>query len=146
MSLSITQSGIGGPLHRFQWMTRAVAWADEVGPITRTLLKGQAPVGKGPRAGRMRGAIRYSRTTTPTMVRLEFKAHTPYAGYTITGTRPHTITAVAARMLHWKEGGRDFFRKSVHHPGTHPNPWHHRAMRVAEPIAMAAYRRIMEGL
>lgn len=39
------------------------------------------------------------------------------------GTRPHLIVAKDAKALHWKKGGKDFFAKSVMHPGTKPNPF-----------------------
>lgn len=36
------------------------------------------------------------------------------------GTKAHIIRPVRAKMLHWVDGGQDFFAKEVHHPGTKP--------------------------
>jgi len=46
-----------------------------------------------------------------------------YAFFVEFGTAPHEIRPVNAKALHWKSGGKDFFAKVVHHPGTDPNPF-----------------------
>lgn len=39
------------------------------------------------------------------------------------GTPPHIIRAKNAKALHFKVDGEDVFAKTVHHPGTRPNPF-----------------------
>lgn len=138
------------PLARFSWTRAVVQWADESGPLVRTALKNAAPVGKGLRAGRMRDSIRYERRTGNGAVTLRFDAHVPYAGYVLHGTRPHLITAKAARALHWSDSGGDHFARSVRHPGTRPNPFPRHVIPVLAPLLeerfRAAVRDSMEGL
>lgn len=119
------------PLSRFSFAKAATAWADKAQPLVRDALKDRAPVGKGPNAGRLKKAIRSSRQTQvgAGLVRVTFKAHVPYIDYVLDGTRPHLISAKAARSLHWKDAtGRDMFRRTVHHPGTKANPFNERAV------------------
>lgn len=140
------------PLARFSWAKAATAWADEAGPLVRGALKREAPVGKGERAGRLRDAIRYERATNlgEGMVTLRFDAHVPYTPYVLDGTRPHLITAKAARALHWKDGDRDVFARQVNHPGTKPNPFNERAVfpltGTLREMFRAAIEAGMEGL
>jgi hypothetical protein len=139
------------PLARFSWRRAAVAWADESGPLIRTALKNAAPVGKGPRAGRLRDAIRYERATGEGSVTLKFSTYVPYAPYVLGGTKPHVISAQAARALHWQRpDGSDIFRRKVSHPGTKPNPFPEKVIPVLAPLLRerleAAVREAMEGL
>lgn len=134
------------PRERFEFMRGAVAFADEVGPRVRDELKRRAPVGqRDPRPGRLRDSIRYSRTTRPDGVRLEFTAHVPYARYVVGGTRPHLISARAARALHWIDAGGSHFARTVHHPGTAPNPFPREAMDASRLLVQVAWRRHMQG-
>ncbi len=149
MSMTITTSSSGNR-RRFVWMTAAVKWADTAGPAVRSALKAEAPVGTGPRAGRLRGAIRYHRNTTGSAVLLTFNAYTPYAKYVIEGTSAHAIYPVAARYLHFKgRGGQDVFvgpRGSgahVNHPGTKANPFNRKAMTAMRPVIQRMYTDIM---
>jgi hypothetical protein len=142
VSITIRFDGSWGnsPLGRFQWTAAAATFADEAGPVIRDALKEASPVGKppnDPRPGRLRDAIRYSRSTTAgDSLRLEFTASPPYTRYVIDGTRPHLIEAVASRALHWVAAEGDRFAKRVHHPGTAPNPFPRRAMEtVKEPVS-----------
>ena len=132
------------PLRRFQWTRAAVLWLDEVGPVVRAALKEAAPVGKGPRAGRLRDSIRYQRfTQIGTSARGEFTANTPYATYVIKGTRAHRITAKAARTLRWESGGQTHFARSVMHPGTKPNHFAENTMRAQEPYVRQRFAAVM---
>lgn len=134
------------PLQQFDFLRGAVAWADEVGPALRTELKRRAPVGhRSPRPGRLRDSIRYSRTTTGAGVRMEFRAHVPYAKFVVGGTRPHLISARAARALHWIDGAGSHFAKTVHHPGTAPNPFPAEAVQATRLLAQLALKRHMTG-
>lgn len=132
------------PLRRFQWTRAAVRWLDDVGPTVRTALKNASPVGKGPRAGRMRDSIRYQRVVQPSSgVRGEFTANTPYATYVIKGTRAHRITAKAARTLRWQSGGQTHFARSVMHPGTKPNHFVETTMQAQLPHVQQRFSAIM---
>jgi hypothetical protein len=144
MSLTASVSGSIPPLDRFNWNRAAVKWADTIGPIARTALKARAPVGKGERAGRFAASIRYDRRSTGGIsVAARFTANTPYAKYVIEPTKPHRITAKAARYLHWTDDRGEHFAKSVMHPGTKGNDFAEQLMRHFKPIAQAAYERIM---
>lgn len=138
MTLRISTSGSWAdtPLRRFRWMTAATRYMDEAGVLVRTRLKEEAPV----KTGRLQRAIRYSRRTTPNLVRGEFKAHTPYAGFVVDGTKPHPIAAKAARSLHWRTGGQDHFALRVSHPGTRPNPFNVRAVEPLRPVLARMFR------
>lgn len=139
------------PFARFSWAKTATTWADEVGPLVRSALKDKAPVGKGERAGRLRDAIRYERATNlgEGLVTLTFASNTPYTRYVIDGTRPHLITAKAARALRWQwyghAPGAIAFAKSVHHPGTKPNPFNERAVFPLTGMLHEKFRAAVEA-
>lgn len=140
-----TTVGLEGslPKRRFAWMTAAAKWADTIGPLVRDEMKAEAPIGKDLRAGRLRSSIRYERHTSGSAVSAEFAAYTPYAGYVVHGTKPHTIRPVAARYLHWKTDGTDHFSKLVHHPGTKANDFPRRAVDRMMPLVQRTFRDIM---
>lgn len=52
---------------------------------------------------------------------LVIRADAPYAAYVELGTRPHPITAHGEWSLWSPEEG--YLGHSVHHPGTHPEPY-----------------------
>lgn len=136
------------PLHRFQFTSAVAKFADEAGPVIRDELKAKAPVASGPNAvrpGRLRDAIRYSRSTTAgDTLKLEFSASPPYTKWVIGGTKPHLIEAVAARSLHFFDSaGGERFPRSVHHPGTQPNRFPRRALDSVQPEVTAMFRRTM---
>jgi len=136
VSLTIEFSGgdpADSPFARFSFMRGAVAWADEIGPVVREALKAEAPVSKdtmdGRTGGRLRDSIRYERETAAGTVSAVFTANTPYAGYVLSGTLPHAISAVAARYLRYElPEGHYVFRRRVWHPGTQPDPFNVRAV------------------
>lgn len=136
------------PLRRFQWSAAVTEFADQAGPMIRTALKDEAPVASGPNAvrpGRLRDAIRYSRSTIAgDSLKLEFSASPPYTKWVIGGTRPHEIAAVAAKTLHFIGGdGQDAFPRRVHHPGTAPNDFPRRALDSIQPDVSETFRRVM---
>lgn len=51
-----------------------------------------------------------------------------YGFFVREGTRPHDIVARNAKALRFEMGGEIIFRFRVHHPGTKPNPYHHRVL------------------
>lgn len=137
MTMSIRKHGQGWDIYpavRFHWTEAATSWADEVGPLFDEALKTECPVNTRPHftnGGRMRESIRHERATSAgESMRLEFTAHTPYAGYVLHGTTAHEIRAVNA-MLHWWDRpmpGREYFAHLVHHPGQRANHFPDRAM------------------
>lgn len=140
------------PLARFSWAKGAATFADRAQPLVRDALKREAPVGKGPSAGRLRKAIRSSRSLSlgEGLLQIKFKANVPYLPYVLEGTSPHLISAKAARALHWQGTGGDVFRRQVHHPGTKANPFNERAVFPLTPelraLFEAAIEAAMEGL
>lgn len=150
MSMTLKFNGTWGhsPLGRFKWAAAAAEFADAAGPVVRTALKKEAPVASGPNAvrpGRLRDAIRYSRSSTAgDSLRLEYTANPPYTPFVIKGTKPHDIEAVAAQTLHWVGGGGgDVFRRRVHHPGTAPNPFPRRAMEACKSEVADLFKQTM---
>lgn len=128
----ITMSAVSRPPD-WHWagVRGLVEAADRIGPSFRRVLKDVAPIGdplNDLTPGRLMRSIRYSRTTTGHAVRMEFTAHTPYAGYVLGGTRPHIIEAVAARSLRWNTIAGPRFARRVHHPGTRANDFPARAL------------------
>lgn len=150
MSMTLKFNGSWGasPLGRFKWAAAAAAFADVAGPVVRSALKKEAPVASGPNAvrpGRMRDAIRYSRSSTAgDALRLEYTASPPYTPFVIDGTKPHDIQAVAAQSLHWiGPGGADVFRRAVHHPGTAANRFPRRAMEASKAEVAELFKQTM---
>lgn len=140
MSFTIEFDKLWGstPFEAFRWTVAAVAFADEVGILVRDEMKRQAPK----RSGRLAASIRYERKTGIGFVRVEYKAYTPYAGFVLSGTRPHVIEPVAARALRWVDrSGSTHFAKRVNHPGTHANEFNKRAMERTRPLVEVAYSR-----
>lgn len=88
------------------------------------------------RTGKLRSTIRTVRGTGPEGPYADITAgntSTPYLGYVMRGTPPHVIRARRAQALSFvwpKAGGRVFF-VSVNHPGTQPNDFLSKALRVA---------------
>jgi hypothetical protein len=137
-------------LDRFQFMKRIVKWADGVGPIIRTALQEEAPVGDpmtDNHAGRLRGSIRYKRFTTPTGIRVDWSAHTPYAPYVIHGTEPHDIDPVAARALRFHDNrtGEWVIRGHAHHPGARANNFPKRAGDRMRGLINQSFRDALKG-
>jgi hypothetical protein len=134
------------PRDQFDFLRSAVAFADEVGPKVRDEMRRRAPVGVfSPQPGRLSRSIRYSRTVRAGTVRMEFKAHVPYARYVTGGTGPHLITRRAAMALHWLNASGSHFARTVHHPGTAPNRFPHEALTLSKPLVEVAFRQHMTG-
>lgn len=140
------------PLARFSWARASTAFADTAQPLVRDALKAKAPIGQGPRAGRLKKSIRSQRKTSvgEGLLEIQFTAHVPYIEYVLDGTRPHTITPKAARALHWQGTGGSMFAKRVQHPGTRANHFNLRAVVPLGPelqkLFEAAVKAAMEGL
>ncbi|MET7981698.1 MULTISPECIES: hypothetical protein [unclassified Streptomyces] len=54
----------------------------------------------------------------------------PAVFYVLEGTRPHIIRPRRAKALHFYVEGAEVFSKLVRHPGTKPNPFLQRALRL----------------
>ncbi len=54
-------------------------------------------------------------------------ANASYARFVEEGTRPHEIRPINGRVLVFQVRGKTVFTPLVHHPGTKPNPFMHRA-------------------
>lgn len=135
-----------GNLERFKWLKAMTAWADEVGPIGRTLMRYEAPISKGPNAGQLRRKIRYERRTSVGSVKLMYGVNVRYAKWVVSGTKPHVIRPVAARALRFQGRGGITFARVVHHPGTRANDFPARAMTRFIPVAQGRLTTIMREL
>ena len=145
MSIRIQVSGFGrAPFRRFTFPREANRWANTVGPTVREALKREAPVGKGPKAGTLRDSIDYVRRIGPASAQLVFSTSVPYAGYVLDGTRPHTIRARNARVLHWTDITGDRFARVVNHPGTRANPFPRRAVQPLLPVIQRRFKQITQ--
>ena len=74
-------------------------------------------------------------------------ANASYARFVEEGTRPHEIRPINGRLLVFQVRGKTVFTPLVHHPGTKPNPFMHRAAdetrgRVEE-LFNAVWRELM---
>ena len=58
-------------------------------------------------------------------------ANASYAKFVEEGTRPHEIRPINGRLLVIQVNGKTVFTPLVHHPGTKPNPFMHRAAEAA---------------
>jgi hypothetical protein len=56
---------------------------------------------------------------------------TPYLGFILNGTPPHIIRPRRRKSLRFIQNGQVRFAKSVHHPGSRPQPFLQRALRAA---------------
>ena len=69
-----------------------------------------------------------------------------YAGYIETGTAPHEIRPIRARVLAFKgTEGKMVFAPVVHHPGTKPNPFMHRTLEQVESKASAVFTDVWDN-
>lgn len=157
LSMQLDASGLrDSPLARFSWAKAATTFADTAQPLVRDALKAKAPIGQGPRAGRLKKSIRSQRKTSLGEGSLEvrFTANVPYIEYVLGGTRAHTITPKAARALRFLQYGHApgalVFAKRVQHPGTRANHFNLRAVVPLGPelqkLFEAAVKAAMEGL
>lgn len=153
MTIEIVNSSGRPPRNRFEWMVASRKFSDTAGPLIRTALKVESPVGDGPRRGRLRDSIRYERPiATPDNLVMSFNAYTPYARYVLDGTKEHDIYPKAARYLHFTgRGGGDVFvgprgsSAHVHHPGTKPNPFNKKAMDRVRPEVQRLFSTIVRS-
>jgi HK97 gp10 family phage protein len=63
-----------------------------------------------------------------------------YAGFVETGTSPHEIRPIRARVLAFKSAeGKMVFSSLVHYPGTKANPFMHRTLEQVKENASAVF-------
>lgn len=108
---------------RFEWTRAAGKWAAEAGPLLLAELRAEAPVGTGQTSGKLRDGLRWQKRTRLGKLMMIFDApDVPYLRYVIDGTSGgQTIAPVAARALHWNNGGGDVFAMSVTRGSTPAN-------------------------
>jgi hypothetical protein len=133
MSLQISVQGADSLARRLA-LFRAGAvlteTADVVKPTLITALRLAAPRDTG-NLSRHIWVIRRTSLVGSARVDLLGVTDVDYAEFVLRGTRPHDISAPGqgpgsknAKALHWYDQmGDDVFAKTVHHPGTKPNPF-----------------------
>jgi hypothetical protein len=93
--------------------------------LTAAMSRAQAPMGTGPRAGRLKRSIRVYQHRRYVMGQgLKVGTSVPYAIYVHEGTRPHTIRPKnpgGALVFAPKGGTRVVITRKVNHPGSRPN-------------------------
>lgn len=159
MSITIRREGHGWdayPAVHFEWAPAATEWADTVGPMFLATLRETCPVNNRAHfenRGRLRDSLRMERETAEKSMRMEFTANTPYAGFVITGVKPHVMIARNFKYMHWWDRpifGNEYFAKIVVHGSKHPqgpNEFHERAMdRDREEIGNRFVRVMTEHL
>lgn len=72
--------------------------------------------------GLMRSRTKVRESRNPQGISVTATVDTEYAEMVSGGTRPHVITA-RGQALRFNWHGKTVYFKSVHHPGTKPNPW-----------------------
>jgi hypothetical protein len=97
-----------------------------IGREIQTLSKAQVKI----RSGRLRNSIRVTEKTLRTERAIGVGSKVRYAYLHHEGTRPHLIVPVRRTHLKFRSGARIVFAKSVLHPGTKPNPYLSRPMRL----------------
>jgi hypothetical protein len=92
------------------------------------------------RTGSLRAAWKTRSQKTSTGGWVEVSNDVKYAPDIEYGTKPHTITAVNAKVL--TDGKGNFFGKTVDHPGTRPRPMLAPALAAVLPRLAAAIGRL----
>jgi hypothetical protein len=90
-----------------------------------SMARAQAPMGTGPKAGRLKRSIKVYQHRRYTLGQgLKVGTSVPYAIYVHEGTRPHTIRPKnpgGALVFAPKGGTRVVITRKVNHPGSKPN-------------------------
>lgn len=150
--MSLTHIGFEGDdadaLRAFQWTKIAVAFADDWGPKILAALRAEAPVAPGAGSGRLRDALHFERRTAVGSLTMLFTDDVPYFEYVIKGTTGgQIINPIAARALHWTEGGTDVFAAQVTRGDTPANDFPARVWdRMAEEVQAGFREKVREGL
>lgn len=128
-------------LEGFNWTRAATSFADRWGPILLHRLRDDAPVAPNG-GGRLRDALRFQRRTQIGLLTMIFDDRdVPYFPYVIHGTTGgQTIVPVAARSLHWTEGGNSVFAMSVTRGDTPANDFPTRVWSAMRESTQAAFR------
>lgn len=103
-------------------------------------IKAETPIGKGARGEESHGGGRSLAASTSSRIvmsgdeqvlLISQNARTnrgvSYGPFVREGTKPHEISANAAKSLHFFVGGKEIFCQHVHHPGNKPNHYPERA-------------------
>ncbi|MFP3118159.1 hypothetical protein [Streptomyces sp. Iso 434] len=80
--------------------------------------------------GSMGEHVRWDVRPSPRGLQGEITCDHPAVRYVLEGTRPHIIRPRRARALRFEVGGQVVFSRMVRHPGTRPNDFLGRALRL----------------
>jgi hypothetical protein len=134
VSISVSVSGANRSL-RFDWTAASRAWAEEVTPAARSMMRAHAPF----RTGFLRQHTEARTEASPGRIWVVLYTTAPYAPFILGGTRAHVIEARNARALRWVEHsghGAVRFARRVQHPGTKPDNFPERAMKTVTPMIL----------
>lgn len=136
-------AGDSSKLEHANPMALMAEWAKIWARLVTSELAGEAPVGQGDDAGRLRDSI-----GAPDMeigagrVAMTWSTDVPYAPFVIEGTSPHPIYPKNVRALHWD----DVFALHVNHPGTAANPFPQRAIDHLLPEMTSSLAALFEEI
>jgi hypothetical protein len=136
VSITMTVSGADRSL-QFDWPAASRAWAGEVAPVAKGMMRAHAPF----RTGKLRSGIDTREEPSAGRMWVVIYATAPYTPFVLGGTRPHQITARNARALRWmgRGGMGTYYATSVSHPGTRPNPFPETAMAAITPMLLSRF-------
>lgn len=89
-----------------------------------------ARIAEGEAPGSMGRYIDWTVTEGPRGLQGVITCTHPKVRFVLDGTRPHLIRPRRAKALRFEVGGDVVFSKLVRHPGTRPNPFLQRALRL----------------
>jgi len=112
-----------------------------VGLLQNQTIK-EAPVNKQSGGGNLRQSVK-SRMTT--RISGEVSVDAKYAGFVHEGTAPHEIRPVIKQALA-NVRTNQFFGKLVRHPGTQPNPFLERSVKVVTPRIQTLFNEAINNV
>lgn len=135
----MTVSGADRSL-RFDWPAASEAWAREVGPTARSMMRAHAPF----RTGNLRSKIDYRTEPSAGRMWVVIYATASYTPYVLAGTGPHPIPRQPkppGTALRWLGPGGIgvHYARQVNHPGTKPNPFPEGAMAAMTPMILSRF-------
>lgn len=141
--LAIGMAGDSSKLEHANPMAAMAEWARTWARLVTSELAGEAPVGDGDDAGRLRDSIHApDLEISPGRVSMTWTSDAPYAGFVIEGTSPHPIYPKNVKALHWD----DVFTLHVNHPGTAANPFPRRAIDHLLPEMTSSLAALFEEI
>lgn len=110
-------------------VARRLAERSSVAAITKITFR-VAAIARTTAPGSMKDQIRVTVSPRGGGLGIIMSDH-PATTFVLHGTRPHVIVARRKKMLKFQISGRDVFARMVHHPGTKPNDFLHKALLAA---------------